>query len=261
MFRSLKRVERFGTLILLGALLYGLAGTTRAQMGAPTLDNWFYYQDNYGNSARWQYQPRLLVPFALGDGWAFTQRVDVPFYYTNATGPKNPSGAWSFGISDMFIEEIFDTPETGKDFRFSTSLRLVFPTGGQAPFGADQWQVAPGVGFNWRLPDVWRSVTIAPYARYFFGFDPQSSGVTTVRTFNLFPTVIFGLAENWTVSLYPEHAIQYNDRTGKWFVPIEAMLTRRQSRAFEFAFGGAYAVVDDDPSYRWLAQVRLTLHF
>jgi len=254
-------MRRAGVTFLLAAALGALPATAAAQMGTIRFDNWLYYQQNYDGSVRWQYRPRVFIPFAIGDGWTFTQRVDVPFYYTNKAGPANPSGDYDFHVADSYIEEIFDTPDVAKNFRLRTSLRLVFPTGGQSPFGSDQWQIAPGAGFNWRLPEVLRGVTIAPYARYFFGFDPRSPGVTTVRRLDLFPTVDFKLAGTWALSLYPEQGMSYNDRTNKWFVPIEAMLVHQLSKKLSYAFGGAYALARGDGSYRWLAEARLTFYF
>ncbi|MGB8433302.1 MAG: hypothetical protein WCE38_03455 [Burkholderiales bacterium] len=252
---------RLWLLVLLGVFACAFSVPALAQLGTIRLDNWLYYQQNYGDSVRWQYRPRVFVPFGIGGGWTFTQRADVPFYYTDKAGPANTSGGYEFRVSDALVEEIFDTPNVAKNFRLRASVRFVFPTGGQSPFGSDQWQVAPGAGFNWRLPELMRGVTIAPYARYFFGFDPRSPGVTTVRNLNLFPTADFKLAGTWALSFYPEQAISYNDRSKKWFVPIEAMLVNQPSKKFAYAFGGAYALAQGDGSYRWLAEARLTFFF
>jgi hypothetical protein len=255
-------MKRLGYALVLAATVAGFAGAAQAQMGTIRFDNWLYYQDNFDDSARWQYRARFFIPFAFGNGWTFTQRIDVPFYYTDKVGPANTSGDWKGPrISDVFIEEIFDTPDVAKNFRWRGSVRLVFPTGGESPFGSDQWQVAPGAGFNWRFPDVWRGVTVAPYLRYFYGFDAQSPGVTTVRRLDIFPSVDFKLDDRWTLAFYPEQGMSYNYRSHKWFVPIEAMLVNQPSKTWAWAFGGAYAIVDDDQSYRWLLQGRITFFF
>jgi hypothetical protein len=254
-------MKRLGFVILLALTGCGFSGAALAQMGTIRFDNWLFYQDNYDKSGRWQYRPRVLVPFAFGDGWTFTQRVDAPFYYTDKTGPANANGDWRFRLSDIFVEEILDTPDVAKNFRLRTSVRLVFPTGGESPFGSDQWQIAPGVGFNWRLPDVWRGVTVAPYLRYFYGFSEGSPGVTTNRRLDIFPSVDFKLDDKWTLALYPEQGMSYNYRSDKWFVPIEAMLVHQPAKTYAYAFGGAYALVEDDRTYRWLLQARLTFFF
>lgn len=243
----------------LGALLICFGGPAAAERGEIRLDNWFYYQDNYDGSARWQYRPRIFIPFDFASGWTFTQRIDLPFYYTDTVGADNPDGEWQVGASDFFVEEIVDLPASG-NMRLRGSLRLVMPSGGGSPFGADQWQLVPGFGGTWRYPDVWKGVTLSPYARYFYGFD-AASGVTTKRSWNLFPTVTFGLGGKWSMVLWPEQGITYNYRSRKWFVPAEAMLTYRADKGLEYSFGGAAPIVNDDKSYRWLLQGRVTFFF
>jgi hypothetical protein len=45
-------------------------------------------------------------------------------------------------------------------------VRFVFPSPKPSPFGTDnQYQVAPMLGFSYRMPDVLRGVTLAPDAR------------------------------------------------------------------------------------------------
>lgn len=254
-------IAKLAAAAAIAAALLGTAPPAQAQLGTIRFDNWGFYQQNFGDTARWQYRARFFIPYKFGDGWTFTQRLDLPFYYTDATGPGNPSGGWKFGASDFYAEEIFDTPDVAKNFRLRGSVRFVFPTGGQSPFGSDQWQVAPGFGANWRLPDVWKGVTIAPYARYFYGFDPKSPGVTTKRSWNIFPEVDFTLNETWQLLLWPEQGVNYNVRTGKWFVPVEAMLSNRVSKTWGYGFGGAYEWVNQDNSYRWIVQGRVQYFF
>jgi hypothetical protein len=246
---------------LLAVLTGILPASLQAQSEPIRFDQWLFYQENLNGSERWQYRPRIYIPFALPGGWTFTQRADLPFYYTNARGPANPDSDWAFHASDFMIEEIFDTPDLATNFRLRASLRLVAPTGGRSPFGADQWQIAPGFGFNWRFPDTGRGITLAPYIRYFRGFDAQSPGVAEVRSLTVRPTVNIGLGERWSLIFYEEQPLTFNDRTNQWFIPLEAMLARRQNSSFGYSFGGAYRLVDDNPSYRWLLQGRLTFYF
>jgi hypothetical protein len=145
-----------------------------AGWGDVRFDNWGFFQRNNNNSNQWKYDPRAYVSYRFENGLTFIQRADLPMIYTNDTGPGNPAGGYSGGLGDAFVEEIFRTPEIVPDFSISASLRVVFPTGRQSPFGDSQYQLAPNVGFTWNLPNVLRGVTIDPHVRYFWGFDPQS---------------------------------------------------------------------------------------
>jgi hypothetical protein len=241
-----------------------LAGTggvaAAAEVPTNEFENWIFFQQNTPATERWQYDPRLLIPFALGNGWTFTQRVDVPFYYTNKSGPANADGGWKADISDMYVEEIFTTPDVAKDLNLLASVRFVAPTGGQSPFGKDQWQWAPALGFTYRMPDALHGVVVAPLARYFSGFD-VAGGVKREQLLDLYPTVTFGLDDRWSLAFYTENPIDYNEATRKWFVPIDALLIYRISKTLDVSFGGASAIVKDDPQYQYLVNARLTIHF
>ena len=248
---------------LIAALaLAAFAGSKPASaqsLGTIRFDNWLYFQENTDNSERWQYRPRFFIPFSLPRGWTFTQRADLPVFYTDKVGTDNPSGDWKWGIGDWFIEEIFATPELAKNFRMSASVRFVFPTGGSSPFGGNQYQWAPGVGATYAIPE--QRITISPFARYFMSYHAVREGGPEVRKLDLFPGVTFGLPDNWSLAFYPENPITYNDQTNKWFVPIDAMLIKRLSKTVEFGFGGAYALVKDDPQYQYIINGRLTFYF
>lgn len=238
------------------------AGAAHAQLQEPRLETWGYWQRNTNGSTAWKLQPRLFVPFRFDDGWVFTQRVDVPLVDTDAVGPGNPDGGYSGGVGDIFIEEIFESPAATKNPTLLSSLRLVFPTGNPAPFGASQYQVAPGLGVTLRAPDLMRGVTFVPFARYFWGFNPQAAGVTTIRSLTLFPTATFTLGEQWSMALYPENPISYNFRTRTWFVPLDVLFIKHLGPSTSLSLGGALNVgPDDHAAYRYLINVRLNCSF
>ena len=104
-------------------------------------------------------------------------------------------------------------------------------------------------------------VGISPFARYFMSYHATEPGAARIRRLDLFPTLTLGLPDDWSLAFYPENPISYNDVTNKWFVPIDAMLIKRFSKTVEFGFGGAYALVKDDPQYQYIINARLTFYF
>jgi len=92
-------------------------------------------------------------------------------------------------------------------------------------------------------------------------YHANKEGAAKVRRLDLYPEVAFGLSGGWSLALYPENAIAYNEVTRTWFVPIDALLTRRLSKTVEFAFGGAYALVKDDPQFQYVLYGRATFRF
>lgn len=233
-----------------------VAGNAAAQV---RFDNWLYYQRNTDDSTRWQYRPRFYVPFDLGSGWTFTQRGDLPIYYTDRPGPENSGGGWKAAVGDVFFDETFTTPILAKDTRGILGARFVLPTGGLAPFGSGQYQVAPFAGMSFAFPDG--GLTITPLFRYFMSVHASEEGAGRVRKLDFFPTVARRLAEGWTVILWNENAITYNQVSEKWFVPVEAQLVRRARKDLEFAFGAAYGAVRDDPQFLTQVFARVSLYF
>jgi hypothetical protein len=230
--------------------------------GAPSVENWGFFQKNENGSDQWKYEPRLYVPFRLENGWTFTQRVDVPVIYTNAKGAGNPAGGYSWGIGNVFIEEIFETPEIAQNLSLRASVRLVFPTGKQSPFGSSQYQWAPMAGMIYRMPEALAGVTLAPYVRYFSGFAPQYENVAEVRKLDLYPAATFGLGERWSMSLYPDNPITYNVSNKTWFVPLDLMFVHKLDVRWEYGFGGAWKLGHpSDPAYRYIIDARLNYRF
>jgi hypothetical protein len=231
-------------------------------IGAAYVTNFASFQKNANGSGQWTYEPRLYLPYRFDNGWTFTQRVDLPLIYTNDSGPGNSGGGWSGGIGDVLIQESFTSPEIAKNLQVSASLRVLFPTGKQAPFGSSQYQWAPGAGLIYQMPDTWYGVTLAPFVRYFFGFDPKYANVSEVRELDLYPGAVFALPERWSLLLYPENPITYNEQSKTWFVPLDFMLARKVDKTFEFGIGGAWKLGNpSNPSYHYIIDARLIVNF
>ncbi|HUL02077.1 MAG TPA: hypothetical protein VLV16_02470 [Gemmatimonadales bacterium] len=221
-------------------------------------DTWIYFQRNTDDSERWQYRPRFYIPFALANGGTFTQRLDLPVYYLNKKGTDNPNGEWEGGIGDWFVEESYLSPEVAANLKWSTSVRFVFPTGGSSPFGSQQYQWAPSLGALYVMPA--RRLTFNPLARYFMSYHANEDKAGQVRRLDLYPTLTQGFGEGWSISLWNENPIDYNQVTRKWFVPLDVLFIKRLSKQLELAFGGAWGVEKDDPQYKYVVNGRITLY-
>ncbi len=233
-----------------------------ATLGTIRLDNWGYFQENVNGSYQWQYRPRIFVPFVLRNDWIATLRADVPMFYTNNAGPANPDGGYTGGIGNIFFEPILDTAQVAPNLTLRTSLRFILKSPKGPPFGPDnQYQIAPGAGFTYRMPDVLRGVTFSPYVRWIRGFNGDP-GTQLNSTLQVIPATTFRLNERWSFALFPENPITYNFNTSKWFAPIDALLVYRLQKNLEFAFGGATKVGNPSgATYDYIINGRATLFF
>lgn len=237
--------------------------SARGTLGRIRLDNWGYFQENVNGTYQWQYRPRLFVPWVFGSEWIATFRADVPILYTNNTGPANRHGGYSVGIGNIFFEPILDTAPVLPNLTLRTSLRFVLKSPDGRPFGVDnQYQIAPGAGLTYRMPDVLRGVTFSPYVRWIRGFHGDEPGTELIDTLQIIPATTFRLADGWSFAFYGENPITYNRNTSRWFAPIDMLLVYRATETIEFAFGGATKVGDPSgATYDHVINGRATVFF
>lgn len=234
----------------------------RGQLGRIRLDNWGYFQENINGSYQWQYRPRLFVPWVFGNDWIATLRADFPIIYTNNKGPANRDGGYSGGIGNIFFEPILDSAPVLPNLTLRTSLRFVLKSPDGPPFGVDnQYQIAPGAGFTYRMPEILRGVTFSPYFRWIRGFNGDP-GTELIDTLQLIPATTFRIADGWSFAFYGENPITYNRNTGRWFAPLDMLLIFRATDNLEFAFGGATKIGDPaGATYDHIINGRVTLFF
>lgn len=237
--------------------------SARGNLGTIRLDNWGYFQENVNDTYQWQYRPRLFVPWVFANEWIATLRTDVPMLYTNNAGPANPEGGYSGGIGNILFEPILDTAQVVPNLTLRTSLRFVLKSPEGPPFGPDnQYQIAPGAGFTYRMPDLLRGVTFSPYFRWVRGFNGDKPSTRLISTLQVIPATTFRLADGWSLAFYGENPITYNWTTSKWFAPLDLLLVHRWSRNLEFAFGGATKIGNPSgATYDYIINGRVTLFF
>src|SRR5262245_54098087 len=92
------------------------------------------YQDLRGDDESWVYTLRADKPFALGGGWEFSTRADVPFMATDVPGPDNPQGDRKRGLSDALFQGLVITAPEGKS-ACALGAQVIFPTASEETLG------------------------------------------------------------------------------------------------------------------------------
>ena len=187
--------------LIVALVLAAFAGGKPAsaqELGTIRFDNWLYFQENIDDSERWQYRPRFYIPFNLPRGWTFTQRIDLPVSTPTSIGPDNPTAggrpASATGSSRRAFTspEVSDEPEAVRRACVSCSR----PAAGRRS-ARNQYQWAPAIGLVYAVPD--HKIAISPLVRYFMSYHAVRSGGSQVRRLDLFPTVTFGLPDDWSL--------------------------------------------------------------
>jgi len=73
--------------------------------------------------------------------------------------------------------------------------------------------------------------------------------------------VTFDLPDQWFIALYPENPIEYNEITGQWFVPFEAMVGKDIAERLRLGFGGAVKLVGNYSQYQYLLEALVEWRF
>ena len=92
-------------------------------------------------------------------------------------------------------------------------------------------------------------------------YHANSAGAAKIRKLELYPTVTFDLPERWFITLYPENPIEYNEITGQWFVPFEAMVGKDIAERLRLGFGGAVKLGGNDSQYQYLLEALVEWRF
>jgi hypothetical protein len=134
------------------------------------IDQWFSYRENADGSREYKLTERLYVALGVHGGWRLTGRLDVPWIDTNETGSANANGLWAGRVGDIHTEIYVESPPLTPGLTLGGSLRLVWPTGGQSPFGNEQYQWAPALFLTYRLPVFGYDLTLQPLGRYYMSY-------------------------------------------------------------------------------------------
>jgi hypothetical protein len=228
------------------------------------VDFWGYHQENddAADSKQQKLTIRAQQPLLLPSDWRLTLRADLPMINTDKAGPANPGGGSYAGhIGDVLTQVAIATPQVLPDLTFSTGIRLVYPTGDKSPFGSAQWKVAPQFGASYTIRGIGEGLNFSPLARYFHGFSPTRAGTTTSRSWDFYPEIGLNLADRWSILLWNENGISFNERTDKWFIPLDLQVLKGINEHFGVALGVATKIGGDDKSYKNMVYGRTFFYF
>jgi hypothetical protein len=217
------------------------------------------YRESNGSTRpldTYQFKFRTDRKIPLNEQWTLGLRLDVPVLARNPLNASNPTGDYIAGLGNVdaqtsIIDKIDNRWTTGAGVRIYAPSR-------RDGFGSGKWQIMPGAGFRYALPEISGGSYIEPVLRYdqSFAGDPLERGVSNLQ---FAPTVNFGLPRGWFLTLYPSPDIRWNfgdpvtGETGHLFLPIDAKIGRKLADEVSVSLEVGAPIIRDYPAYNFKA--------
>ena len=226
------------------------------------LEVWGFHNAQGHDSATNNIQPRLYHSFPLGrSGAQAVTRLDTSF--NSNSGPKyNGGGGGEFNPGNTRWTLAGYTPEVAESMTFGGGFRMILPTGYNNPaYSSAQWAMGPQLAMTYAPKNAGAFSFFSPSVRYMMGMTPVSSRATLMRTLELYPATGFQLTPKLKLAMWDETGIVMSARTGKWFVPADAMLTYSFDKSWGATIGASAPLINDNFSYFWNVYSRVMYTF
>ncbi len=148
---------------------------------------------------------------------------------------------------------------------FGFGARVVAPTA-QDNLGSGKWQVMPGFGVRYSLPELGADSYFVPAMRYAVSVAGNPS--TRDRSeFQIAPTLNIDLPGRWFLTLYPSYDIRINygdpvsGQTGRLFLPADFAIGLELSNKAVMSLEVSVPIIKDYPVYDFKTQLRFVLKY
>jgi hypothetical protein len=196
--------------------------------------------------------------------WVLALRTDMPLLAKNPVTSSNPDGEYLQGVGDTDFQATL-IHSLNERWTFGFGARLTAPTGGET-LGSGKWQIMPGAGVRYALPEINSSSYLEPVVRYNVSFagDPTKKNISNLQ---FGPTFNLGLPDRWFVTFYPSADIRINfgdpitGQTGRLFIPFDARIGRKLSDNIALSFELGVPIIKSYPVYDLKTEVRLNLTY
>lgn len=226
------------------------------------LEVWAFHNGHGNDSATNTIQPRLYHSFPIGrSGAQGVTRLDTSF--NSNSGPKfNGGGGGEFNPGNTRWTLAAYTPEVAHNLTFGGGFRMVLPTGYNNPaYSSAQWAMGPQLSMTYAPKNAGAFSFFSPTVRYMMGMTPVSPQATLMRTLEIYPATGFQLSPKLKLAMWDEVGIYQSARTGRWFVPADAMLTYSFDQHWGATIGASAPLINDNFNNFWSTYGRVIYNF
>jgi hypothetical protein len=202
--------------------------------------------------------------FDLASQWILALRSDLPLLAKNPVTSGNPDGDYLHDLGDADLQAIL-VHDLDQRWTVGFGARLTAPTGGET-LGSGKWQIMPGAGVRYALPEINSSSYLEPLVRYDVSFagDPTRKNISNLQ---FAPTFNLGLPDRWFITFYPSADIRINfgdpitGQTGRLFLPFDVRIGRKLSDNAALSVEVGVPIIKDYPVYDFKTEVRLNVTY
>ncbi len=226
------------------------------------LEVWGFHNGHGNDSATNTIQPRLYHSFPIGRAGAQgVTRLDTSF--NSNSGPKfNGGGGGEFNPGNTRWTLAAYTPEVANNLTFGGGFRMVLPTGYNNPaYSSAQWAMGPQLSMTYAPKNAGAFSFFSPTVRYMMGMTPVSPQATLMRTLEIYPATGFQLSPKLKLAMWDEVGIYQSARSGRWFVPADAMLTYSFNQHWGATIGASAPLINDNFNNFWSTYGRVIYNF
>ena len=191
-------------------------------------------------------------------------RTDLPLLAKNPMTSDNPNGDYVQGVGDADVQALL-LHNLDQRWTIGFGARLIAPTGDDI-LGSGKWQIMPGAGVRYALPEINSSSYLEPVVRYDVSFagDPTKKNISNLQ---FAPTFNLGLPDRWFITFYPSPDIRINygdpitGQTGRLFLPFDVRIGRKLSDNAALSLEVGVPIIKDYPVYDFKTEVRLNVTY
>jgi len=198
----------------------------------------------------------------LDEGWKVGLLGQVPIV-NKATFDPTGSDRES-GIGDSAFQAVFSRV-IDRHWAFGFGACLGAPTAGDT-LGSGKWQIMPGFGVRYSLPEIAPDTYFVPAVRYATSF-PGDASRRNISEPQIAPTLNIGLPDHWFVTFYPSYDIRINygdsisGQTGHLFLPLDVAVGRKVNDSVTMSLEASVPIVKDYPVYNFKTELRMVVQF
>lgn len=159
----------------------------------------------------------------------------------------------------------FVAHDLNERWAIGVGARLVARTAGN-DLGAGKWQIMPGFGVRYSLPEWGADSYFVPTIRYAMSFDGEPAA-RRISEPQIAPTLNIDLPGPWFFTFYPSNDIRINfgqpksGQTGRLFLPFDALIGAKLTEMLQISLEVSVPIVKAYPVYNFKTEGRFRVTF